>query len=106
MAAVEVSGMLSNFCGLVLRPLLHVHATPDGSRPEGVVSLRTLLPLPKYNQTSLRMAFYDRVLADVHALPGVKSAAYISFLPMAMGGGIFPVTVEGRTVTPNQRAHA
>ncbi len=31
------------------------------------------------------------MLNDVKALPGVESAAYISFLPMVMGGGVWPV---------------
>jgi putative ABC transport system permease protein len=37
------------------------------------------------------------VLSAVRALPGVVDAAYISFLPMAMRGGIWPVVVEGKT---------
>ena len=37
------------------------------------------------------MAFYSRVLDAVHALPGVQSASYISFLPMTMRGGIWEV---------------
>jgi hypothetical protein len=43
--------------------------------------------MPKYALTARRVAFYDRVLEHVRALPGVSSAAYISFLPMAMTGG-------------------
>jgi predicted permease len=105
-AAVAVSVMLSIGSGLLIRALWRVQSTPPGFRPEGVVTLRTWLPLPKYDQTVRRMAFYNRVLADVHALPGVKSAAYISFLPMTVRGGVFPVTVEGRAARPNEREHA
>jgi predicted permease len=36
------------------------------------------------------------VIEGARALPGVSGAAYTSFLPMAMGGGIWPVTVAGR----------
>ncbi len=45
-----------------------------------------------------RTAFYQRVLAEVQALPGVSDAAYISFLPMTMGGGIWPVDIDGKTL--------
>jgi putative ABC transport system permease protein len=105
-AAVAVSVMLSIGSGLLIRALWRVQGTAPGFRPEGVITLRTWLPLPKYNQTTRRMAFYNRVLADVHALPGVKSAAYISFLPMTVRGGVFPVTVEGRATRANEREHA
>jgi putative ABC transport system permease protein len=48
-------------------------------------------------QTTRRAAFYRRVLGDVRHLPGVSQAAYISFLPMTMRGGIWPVVPEGAT---------
>ena len=44
------------------------------------------------------MPFYDRVLEEVRALPGVQRAAYMSGLPMVMGGGIWPMTVVGAPV--------
>ena len=37
---------------------------------------------------------YDRVLADVRALPGVRHAGYISGLPMVRRGGIWPLDWE------------
>ena len=62
-----------------------------------MLTLRTALPLPRYDSTARRVEFYRRVLTEVRALPGVESAAYISFLPMAMGGGIWPVGIDGRS---------
>jgi predicted permease len=50
--------------------------------------------------------FYRRVLTEVDALPGVESAAYISFLPMAMGGGIWPVGVDGQQVDRRRNSTA
>ena len=40
--------------------------------------------------------FYGRVLDEVRALPGVRSAAYVTGLPMAMRGGIWPVADRRR----------
>jgi predicted permease len=57
--------------------------------------MRTALPMPKYEKTIRREEFYTRVLTDVRHLPGVTSAAYISFLPMVARGGIWPVTING-----------
>jgi predicted permease len=60
-----------------------------------LLTLRTSLPVPKYEKTERRVQFYSRVLSEVRALPGVSDAAYTSFLPVAMGGGIWPVIVPG-----------
>jgi len=76
-----------------------------GFRPDRVLTLRTWLPWPKYQNTADRSRFYDRVLDETRALPGVDGAAYISFLPMAMGGGIWNVSVPGHAEeTHAQRA--
>jgi predicted permease len=98
MAEVMASVVLLVSSGLLLRALWRVQSVDPGFRSEGVLTLRTALPLPKYDSTARRVEFYRRVLTEVDALPGVESAAYISFLPMAMGGGIWPVGVGGRQV--------
>ena len=77
--------------GLLLRALWRVQDRDPGFNSSGVITMRTTLPLPKYGATERRTQFYRDVLAGVQALPGVTGAAYISFLPMVMGGGIWPV---------------
>ena len=79
--------------GLLIRALSRIQSVDPGFRSENVLSLRTSLPLPKYAATAQRSGFYSQVLSEVKALPGVKNAAYISFLPMVMRGGIWPVKV-------------
>ena len=92
---VAASVVLLISAGLLLRALWRIQAVDPGFRTEGVLTLRTALPTPKYESTARRVAFYDRVVGDVSALPGVRAAGYASFLPMAMGGGIWPVSLEG-----------
>ena len=87
-------------CGLFLRALWRLEAVDPGFRSEGVLTLRTVLPMPRYEKTAARTAFYKGVLSEIRALPGVSSAAYISFLPMTMRGGIWPVSVAGRVPIP------
>ncbi|HEX7090102.1 MAG TPA: ABC transporter permease [Longimicrobiales bacterium] len=88
--------------GLLIRALGEVRSQDPGFRAEGVLTLRTWLPWPRYAATADRTAFYRRVLDEVRALPGVVSAAYSSFLPMVMGGGIWPVEeVDGQ---PRERS--
>lgn len=83
--------------GLLLKALWRVEVVHPGFRADHVLTLRTSLPLPKYSENLLRTQFYSSVLTKTRALPGVNSAAYISFLPMVFGGGIFPVTPSGVT---------
>jgi putative ABC transport system permease protein len=78
--------------GLLLRALGRVQDVNPGFDARGVLTLRTWLPTPKYDATARRGAFYRQVLDGVEGLPGVSSAAYVSFLPLAFGGGIWPVT--------------
>lgn len=97
-AEIMASVVLLVSAGLLLRALWRIQAVDPGFHAEGVLTLRTALPLPKYDSTARRVEFYRRVLAEVTAIPGVESAAYISFLPMAMGGGIWPVGIDGHEV--------
>lgn len=92
---VMASVVLLVSSGLLLRALARVESTDPGFRTEGVVTVRTALPRPQYDSNTVREEFYHRVLDGVRALPGVHSAAYISFLPMTMTGGIFPVEANG-----------
>jgi len=92
---VMASVVLLVSSGLLLRALARVESTDPGFRTDGVLTMRTALPRPQYDSNTVREQFYNRVLDNVRALPGVQSAAYISFLPMTMTGGIFPVTAGG-----------
>jgi putative ABC transport system permease protein len=95
-AEVTVCMVLLISSGLLIRALLRVQAVDPGFRSEGVLTLRTWLPLPKYEETARRARFYEAVLADVRALPGVKGAGYISYLPLTMRGGIWGIEAEGQ----------
>ena len=81
--------------GLLTRALWRIQAVDPGFRADHVLTLRTSLPMPRYEKTETREPFYRRVLDETRRLPGVTGAAYISFLPMVMGGGIWPVEIAG-----------
>ena len=94
-AQIAASIVLLVSTGLLVRALVRVQGTDPGFKPEGVLSLRTALPIERYKSVTSRAQFYDRVLAEVNALPGVTAAAYTSFTPMVMRGGIWPVEMPG-----------
>jgi predicted permease len=95
LAEVAISVLLLAATGLLIRALWNVEGRDPGFQAEGVMTLRTALPRPRYAPTARRHAFYASVLSQVRSLPGVEGAAYTSFLPMVMGGGIWPVVVPG-----------
>jgi predicted permease len=96
-AEITASVVLLVVCGLLLRALWTLQAIDPGFRLEHTLTARTSLPMPKYETTGVRTGFYDGVLSEIRALPGVSSAAYISFLPLSdMRGGMFPVGISGR----------
>lgn len=100
LVAVEVtmSVVLLTGAGLLVRAMLAVQAVPSGFVAEGVLTMRTALPLPRYADDARRQDFYRRVLTEVRTLPGVEGAGYISNLPMVMTGGITRVLLPGEPV--------
>jgi predicted permease len=105
-AEVIASVVLLIATGLLVRALWTVQSTSPGFRADSVLTLRTDLPFPKYAVTARRADFYTRVIDQIGAIPGVTSATYISFLPMVMGGGIWPVGLPGSPLerTPGNTA--
>ena len=89
--------------GLFLKALWRVQDVSPGFDARDVLTVRTALPMPKYGSVAKREQFYRRVLDDVLAIPGVEHAAYTSFLPMVMRGGIWPVLLPGTTVPEDAR---
>jgi len=80
----------------LIRAVWRIQSIDPGFVPEHVVTLKTILPRPKYDLTTRRLQFYNRVLTDVRALPGVQSAAYMTGLPMVMIGRVTGITIPGR----------
>jgi putative ABC transport system permease protein len=97
---VMASVVLLISSGLLVRAVSRVQSTDPGFRDEGVLTLKTQLPMPRYDSVARRAEFYRRVLTEVRALPGVNSAAYISGLPMVMRGGIWGVEIVGKPPHP------
>jgi putative ABC transport system permease protein len=101
-AQVSASVVLLVTSGLLLRAMLQVQRIDPGFDTDGVLTVRTALPLPTYEGVARRHQFYDRVLDEVRALPGVTAAAYITGLPLAMRGMVWSVSIPGRPQLPGE----
>jgi putative ABC transport system permease protein len=95
---VSISVVLLISSGLLIRAVWRVQSVDPGFSTTNVLTMNTALPSPKYDDARRRVAFYERVLSDVRALPGVVSAAYTSGVPMVMTGGITRVRIPGEKI--------
>lgn len=94
-AQIAASVLLLICTALLGRALWRVQSIDPGFSAAGVLTLRTALPGERYRSTASRTQFYHRVLDDVRGLPGVAAAAYTSYTPMVMRGGIWAVEMPG-----------
>ena len=81
--------------GLLLRSFIRLTAVPTGFDAGRVMTFRVILPPARYAGEPQRTAFYRALAERLQALPGVTSAAGISFLPLTMSGRTTGVSVEG-----------
>ncbi|HKA60673.1 MAG TPA: ABC transporter permease [Gemmatimonadales bacterium] len=100
---VALSVILLISSGLLIRAVWRIQAVDPGFVAERVITLKTVLPRPKYDFTQRRIQFYNRVLNDVRAVPGVQGAAYITGLPIVMYGRLTGIVIPGREVSTGFR---
>ena len=91
--------------GLMIKSFFHLVRGDLGFNPERVLTLRAFLPGYKYKTEDQDRAFTNRVLAEMRALPGVESAAAVTFLPLSGWYGIRDFRFEGRAAQdPGQQS--
>jgi predicted permease len=87
--------------GLMLRTLANLDAVPLNFRPGNLLTMQVVLPQARYPDAARRLAFFDRIVAQVRALPGVQHAAFASTLPFQASGNTRFFMVEGRQLLPS-----
>jgi putative ABC transport system permease protein len=95
---VALALMLLVGAGLLIRTLGQLRAIDPGIDPRNVVTMRVNVPRSKYPEPGQLRAVFTETLRRVRALPGVESVATIDVLPLAGGGSIQPVAIEGEAV--------
>jgi len=82
--------------GLLVRSFLHIEQVRLGFQPEGLLTFRVIPRGGKYSQISERTLFYEQAIEKLRALPGVKAAAAVTFIPLTLAKGRKGFTIEGR----------
>ncbi|HLX76958.1 MAG TPA: ABC transporter permease [Terriglobales bacterium] len=97
---VALSLVLLVGAGLMIRSLWALRSTNPGFDPRNVLTMVLPTSATRYPTLQQNIAFWNRVLPRVRALPGVVHAGATDSLPLSGEGSTQPVTVEGRPVLP------
>jgi putative ABC transport system permease protein len=92
---VALSVVLMIGAMLLIRSYRALGGTDLGFEERGIVSMRVSLPTVKYDTPARVLAFYDRLLERIRALPGVVSAGSARGTPFSGWNIHTTVTVEG-----------
>jgi putative ABC transport system permease protein len=89
MIAIEVgiSLVLLIAAGLMLESFVRLVRTSPGFRPENVLDATVSLPASDYPDPARRAAFINALLERTRALPQVRSAGVVDFIPFGDGAG-------------------
>jgi len=100
---VALAVVLLVSAGLLIRSFQLLRQVDTGFTTENALTMRMVLPFPKYQKAEARRAFYDEVLRKIHEVPGVESAGMITFLPLSFHGMNFNFSVEGQPATSDSK---
>jgi putative ABC transport system permease protein len=100
LAEVAISLVLLVGAGLLFRSLMTLLDVPLGFTTSGVMTMQVAPTGENYRAPGHFIAYWDRVLDHVRAVPGVKAAALSSSAPMAPGMSVLSFAVAGRPLVP------
>jgi len=90
--------------GLLVESFVNLRSRDLGFRPQGVISMRINLPPSRYPDADTRRTFYTALDERLAAVPGVRSVAFTSTVPLTGFDGDVDFLVEGRPVPEPGRA--
>ncbi len=90
-AQVTVSLMLLVTTGLFVRTLLNLESIDPGFDSSNILNVRLNLALQRYPDPAGSL-FYEELLRQVRKLPGARSAALVSWVPLSNGNDFERVT--------------
>jgi putative ABC transport system permease protein len=89
--------------GLMIRSFYLLQKVNPGFSDEHLTSFSVSLPQKKYATEEQQASFYNRLLENIRALPGVESAAAASGLPLGNNGWQTSFVIDGQPVPPREQ---
>jgi len=81
---------------LLLRSLAEATRIDVGFRPAPVLTMQVVLPEERFGDRHSITRFYDRALLELAGVPGVRSAGFVSLLPIQSTVWNGSISIEGR----------
>jgi putative ABC transport system permease protein len=104
-AETSIGLVLLVTAGLLLRSFHRLLHVDPGFNPDHVLTFNFDLPEAKYNSDQ-QIRFYDDLLQQLKALPGVTSASGLAPLPLSGDNFIISFQIEGRPVPASEEPSA
>src|SRR6185295_14254373 len=92
--------------GLMIRSFGKLIAAEPGFDTQNVLTMQVWLPESKYPDRNRIAAFYQRALDQIRAIPTVRFASAIDFLPFSGWGDATSLSLEGQGAVPGQAVTA
>jgi putative ABC transport system permease protein len=89
--------------GLLIKSFHRLQQVNAGFNPENVLSVPVVMPQSRYPDGNARVAFINRIMEKMKALPGVQAVAGVTILPLSGEYSSASFIVEGQTVSPEGR---
>src|SRR5262249_33629765 len=97
-AEVALSLLLLAGAGLFVRPLINLERVDVGFVADQTLAMELSMPDTRYPSADAQVAFFRRTIDAVRAVPGVRSAAAASTLPLTGNDMGIGFRIEGRPV--------
>jgi putative ABC transport system permease protein len=93
---VALSLVLLIGAGLMIRSFWKLQNVNPGFDTSNALTMSVVLTPTRYAEPHQVLAFYDRAMEQIRAVPGVVSVGTTTTVPLTGGGSTQPFTVEGR----------
>jgi len=102
---VALALVLLTGAGLLVNSFIRLQKVPSGLQAEQLVAMSINLPRATYRDAQARLTFIDRLMPRLVTLPGLKSVAFGSNLPLDVGLQGTEFKVEGEPVVSTNSPH-
>jgi predicted permease len=103
MAEIALAVVVVIGAALLMRSFWMLRNVNPGFDPDRVLTIDLSLPAARYNPQATT-EFYQRLVARMAALPGVRSAAAASDIPPVAGRNNWDIIIDGRTLAQGEAA--
>lgn len=93
---VALSLVLLIGAGLMIRSFWKLQNVDPGFDTRNGLTMSVMLTFVRYPEPHQRLAFFDRAIEQIRAVPGVVSVGATTRVPLTGGGSTQPFTIEGR----------